>query len=86
MPVVTYEKRGPIAYVTLNRPEARNAIDREVHELLCAAWEDMAADASVHVAILTGTGEAFCAGMDLKTFVPEFVGASPRAAGRQPAG
>jgi enoyl-CoA hydratase/carnithine racemase len=65
-----YEKRDRIAYLTLNRPEARNAIDPDLHQLLWDAWEDFAADDAVDVAILTGNGEAFCAGADLKTFIP----------------
>src|SRR3954471_8839441 len=67
---VLYEKRDRIAYVTLNRPEAKNAIDPELHELLWQAWEDFAGDDALDVAILTGTGDAFCAGADLKTFIP----------------
>jgi enoyl-CoA hydratase/carnithine racemase len=67
------EKRDRIAYLTLNRPEAKNAIDPELHELLWAAWEDFGADDAVDVAILTGTGDAFCAGADLKTFIPPWM-------------
>jgi enoyl-CoA hydratase/carnithine racemase len=78
VPKVLYEKRDRIAYVTLNRPEARNAIDVETHELLWAAWEDFAADDSVDVAIVTGAGDAFCAGADLKTFIPPWMEATPR--------
>jgi enoyl-CoA hydratase/carnithine racemase len=47
-----------------------NAIDPETHELLWRTWEDFRDDDAVDVAILTGTGEAFCAGADLKTFIP----------------
>jgi enoyl-CoA hydratase/carnithine racemase len=70
MSKVLYEKRDRIAYVTLNRPEAKNAIDPETHELLWQTWEDFRDDDAVDVAILTGTGDAFCAGADLKTFIP----------------
>ena len=70
MSKVLYEKRDRIAYVTLNRPEARNAIDPETHELLWRTWEDFRDDDALDVAILTGTGDAFCAGADLKTFIP----------------
>jgi enoyl-CoA hydratase/carnithine racemase len=73
MPKVLYEKRDRIAYVTLNRPEARNAIDWDTHHLLWETWEDFAADDAVDVAILTGAGDAFCAGADLKTFIPEWI-------------
>ncbi len=78
MSKVEFEKRDRIAYVTINRPEAKNAIDKDVHLGLCEAWEEISRDDSVDVAILTGSGDAFCAGMDLKTHVPEFVGAGPR--------
>jgi enoyl-CoA hydratase/carnithine racemase len=77
MSKVLYEKRDRIAYVTLNRPEAKNAIDPETHELLWRTWEDFRDDDSVDVAILTGTGDAFCAGADLKTFIPPVLDVGP---------
>ena len=68
---VLYEKRDRIAYVTINRPEARNAVSPEVHRGMIAAWADFAEDDSVDVAILTGAGDdAFCAGADLKEYIP----------------
>src|SRR4051794_21700330 len=73
VPKVLYEKRDRIAYVTLNRPEAKNAIDWETHHLLWETWEDFAADDAADVAILTGAGDAFSAGADLKTFIPEWI-------------
>jgi enoyl-CoA hydratase/carnithine racemase len=73
VPKVLYEKRDRIAYVTLNRPDAKNAIDWETHHLLWETWQDFAADDAVDVAILTGAGDAFCAGADLKTFIPEWI-------------
>src|SRR6476620_8752160 len=71
--VVLYEKRERIAYVTINRPEARNAVSPEVHRAMIAAWADFAEDDSVDVAILTGAGEAFCAGADLKEYIPPII-------------
>jgi enoyl-CoA hydratase/carnithine racemase len=68
--VVLYDKRDRIAYVTINRPEARNAVSPEVHRAMIAAWADFAEDDSVDVAILTGAGDAFCAGADLKEYIP----------------
>jgi len=68
-----YEKRDRIARVTINRPEARNAIDPDVHRLMVDAWADFRDDDSVDVAILTGEGEAFCAGADLKTYIPPII-------------
>lgn len=78
MAVVETEKRGRILYVTLNRPEAKNAINKDVHLGLCDAWERLRTDDGLDLAIMTGTGDAFCAGMDLKEFVPEYVGAGPQ--------
>ena len=73
MPKVLYEKRDRIAYVTLNRPEARNAVDPAMHQMLWETWEDFRDDDSVDVAIVTGAGEAFCAGADLKTYIPPII-------------
>jgi enoyl-CoA hydratase/carnithine racemase len=78
MPKVLFEARDRVAHLTLNRPEARNAIDPETHELLWAAWERFRDDDSLDVAIVTGAGEAFCAGADLKTFIPPWLDATPR--------
>ncbi len=73
-PPALYEKRGRIAYVTLNRPEAMNAINLEMHELLWRIWREFRDDDGVDVAILTGAGdEAFCAGADLKTHFPLWI-------------
>jgi enoyl-CoA hydratase len=64
-PAVIVEKDGPILTVTLNRPEKRNAVDCEVMCRLYDAWVELDADDALRVAILTGRGETFCAGMDL---------------------
>src|SRR3954452_11843554 len=72
MSKVLYEKRDRIAYVTINRPDARNAVDPDVHRLMIETWADFRDDDSVDVAILTGAGEAFCAGADLKTYIPPY--------------
>jgi enoyl-CoA hydratase/carnithine racemase len=74
--VVLYEKRDRIAYVTINRPEARNAVSPEVHRAMIAAWADFAEDDSVEVAVLTGAGEAFCAGADLREYIPPIIAES----------
>ena len=76
MPKVLYDKRDRVAYVTINRPEAKNAIDPEAHELLKEIWADFRDDDGVDLAILTGTGDAFCAGADLKTYIPPRIGLS----------
>ena len=76
MTKVLYEKRDRIAWVTINRPEARNAVDPDVHRLMIETWTDFADDDSVDVAVLTGAGEAFCAGADLKTYIPPIIESS----------
>jgi enoyl-CoA hydratase/carnithine racemase len=73
MSKLLYEKRDRIAYLTINRPDAKNAIDPDTHQLLWEAWEDFRDDDSVDVAILTGAGDAFCAGADLKTYIPPII-------------
>ncbi len=70
MEKVLYEKRGELAYVTLNRPEAGNAIDPDTHRRMWEIWRDFRDDDSLRLAILTGAGNAFCAGADLKSFIP----------------
>jgi enoyl-CoA hydratase len=56
-----------IAVITLNRPDARNALGKDIRQGLFAAWERFERDSSLRVAILTGSGDkAFCAGGDLK--------------------
>ena len=63
---VLYEKKGSIAYVTVNRPKVLNALNTPTWTDLQAAFEDAKADASVHGVILTGAGDkAFIAGADI---------------------
>ncbi len=71
MPTVLYEQKDKIATITLNRPEAMNAVDPQTHAALVQAWIRFRDDDSAWVAILTGAGEkAFSAGADLKTMIP----------------
>jgi len=63
---VRYEIEGPIALVTIDRLEVRNAVDRATALELAAAFRRFDADDSLSVAILTGAGGTFCAGADLK--------------------
>ncbi|MGH9047325.1 MAG: crotonase/enoyl-CoA hydratase family protein [Acidimicrobiales bacterium] len=68
-PVILRERRGQVEVLTLNRPEARNAVNGEVAKQMTAALDDLDKDGEVRVIILTGAGDkAFCAGMDLKAF------------------
>jgi enoyl-CoA hydratase/carnithine racemase len=63
---VLYEKKGSIAYVTLNRPKVLNALNRQTWEDLRSAFEDARDDAEIRGVILTGTGDkAFIAGADI---------------------
>jgi enoyl-CoA hydratase len=65
--MVSYERQGAAAVVTIDRPERRNAVDGETAAALLAAYERFAADEGARVMVLTGAGEqAFCAGADLK--------------------
>ena len=64
-PVVIVEAEGPVLVVTLNRPEKKNAVDSEVMCRLYDAWLRLDQDDALRVAILTGRGDTFCAGMDL---------------------
>jgi E-phenylitaconyl-CoA hydratase len=63
---VLYERRGHIATITYNRPEALNAVNGELRRDLNAAWEQLRTDDEAWVCIVTGAGRAFCAGADLK--------------------
>ena len=64
--VVLTEVSERIGTITLNRPEARNALNSEILEALPHAIEDLDADDEVDVLVLTGTDPAFCAGLDLR--------------------
>lgn len=65
---VDVEIHGAVALIRLNRPEARNAIDMEMMAGLRAALARVEGDDSLQVAVLTGAGKVFCAGMDLGAF------------------
>ena len=64
-PTVRYEERGAVALLTLNRPDALNSFNAQLHEQLLSALEQAAGDASVRCVVLTGAGRGFCAGQDL---------------------
>ena len=66
--LVLYERRGPAALITINRPDKRNALSRELIAALAEAFVRAEADSAVRAVILTGNGPAFCAGMDLDEF------------------
>ena len=64
--IVLIEKSDGIATVTLNRPEAMNALSRELRSAIVKAFDQLRDDAEVGAIVLTGAGRAFCAGVDLK--------------------
>jgi enoyl-CoA hydratase len=63
---LTYERDGATAIVTMNRPEAKNALSLPMLVGMADAWEEINANDDIRCAILTGAGGTFCAGMDLK--------------------
>jgi dehydration protein DpgD len=64
---VQYQKRGRVAYITLNRPHVLNALDMKTHEELGHVWDDFERDNEIWLAVLTGVGDrAFSVGQDLK--------------------
>jgi enoyl-CoA hydratase len=70
-PHLIVEKRGGIAYVTLNRPDKRNAFSPEMLVRLCDAWADIAKDPQIRVVLLTGAGDkAFSSGGDMGSVIP----------------
>ena len=68
---ILYEKKGNVAYVTINRPEVRNALHTYAYAELRKCWWDIQIDPNIYVAIVTGAGPAFCAGRDVK-FLAKF--------------
>jgi len=84
---VIYEKKGPIAYVTLNRPEKLNALNQEAGALcdqIHDACLEAEADDEIRVIVLKGEGRAFSAGYDLSTRYEKMTDEEFRATGRTP--
>ena len=73
---VKYEKVGPIAKITMNRPEVGNALDLNLARDLLLVVSDIESDASTRVVVITGAGKAFCAGGDVK-YLLEVVSEQP---------
>lgn len=69
MPTVLTERDGAVLVITMNRPQARNAVDSALAHGIAAAVDELDADPALAVGILTGAGGAFCSGMDLKGFL-----------------
>src|SRR3954452_12315008 len=68
---VLFEVRDNVAHVTLNRPQAGNALDLEMAKQLMATALRCEADQSVRAVLLKGVGKSFCAGGDVKVFVSQ---------------
>ena len=66
MSLVLYERRGPVAVVTINRPEVRNCVDRPTADALAEAFRRFESEDDAAVAVLHGADGCFCAGADLK--------------------
>jgi enoyl-CoA hydratase len=66
---VLVERDGRIQIITLNRPDARNAVNRALAEGIAGGLDELDSDDGLSVGVLTGAGGGFCAGMDLKAFV-----------------
>jgi enoyl-CoA hydratase len=67
--VVLTERRDGVLLITLNRPDARNAVNLPLAQGIAAAIDELDGEESLSVGVLTGAGKGFCAGMDLKAFV-----------------
>lgn len=67
-PPVLSERRGAVLLITLNRPQARNAVNLPLAEGIAAALDQLDGDQQLSVGVLRGAGKGFCAGMDLKAF------------------
>ncbi len=80
---VLTERRGRTLVITLNRPDARNAVNAELAQGVATALDELDGERELSVGVLTGAGKGFCAGMDLKAFVQ---GESPHVEGRGFAG
>ena len=65
-PLILQRRRGAVAFLTLNRPAQYNSLSEQMLAALHAALDEIAADSSARVVVLSGAGKAFCAGHDLK--------------------
>ncbi len=72
-PHALVEREGPVLVVTMNRPEARNALSAEMLARMGDAWKLLDTDPELRVGILTGAGGTFCAGADLKAMSGGYV-------------
>lgn len=71
-PQLKVEHVGPVAVVTMNRPEARNAFSDEMHIAMQEVWQHLTLDRSVRTIVLTGEGDGFSAGGDVPNFIRSY--------------
>jgi enoyl-CoA hydratase len=67
-------REGHVLVVTMNRPEARNALSAEMMAIMRSAWDEVDSDPDIRACVLTGAGGAFCAGADLKAMTTKHPG------------
>jgi enoyl-CoA hydratase len=67
-------REGHVLVVTMNRPEARNALSAEMMSIMRSAWDEVDSDPDIRACVLTGAGGAFCAGADLKAMTSSHPG------------
>lgn len=81
---VHYEERGQVALITIDRPERRGAMNFESYSQLADGWRKAAANPEMRVVVITGVGESYCAGADLKELIPKVAeDARAKAAGEE---
>ena len=83
-PHALIEQRGHVLIVTMNRPQARNALTGPMMALMRQAWDEVDHDPGIRVAVLTGAGGAFCAGADLKAMTRSHPGDAFRTGDMDP--
>ena len=80
-PHLLTERRGHVLIVTMNRPQARNALSGPMLALMRQAWDEVDRDPGIRACVLTGAGGAFCAGADLKAMARDHPGDHFRSTG-----
>src|SRR5690242_19193556 len=80
-PHALLERRGHVLVVTMNRPQARNALSTEMMAIMREAWDEVDRDPEIRACVLTGAGGAFCAGADLKAMRANHPGDGFRSGG-----
>src|ERR1043165_6087246 len=79
--MVKFERKGPIGIITIDRPEAKNAVNGDVANGIEAAIDELEGDDDLWVGILASSGDVFCAGADLKAITSGQAGALQTARG-----